>query len=60
LLRFVEQDLRAGGYRALYSSSQADEAAPQAWHRKSGFQECGIIEGINEGGIGEIFFRKDL
>ena len=60
LLRFVEQDLRAGGYRALYSSSQADEAEPQAWHRKVGFQECGIISGINEGGIAEIFFRKDL
>jgi len=60
LLRFVEQDLRADGYRALYSSSQADETEPQAWHRQAGFQECGIIAGINEGGIGEIFFRKDL
>jgi N-acetylglutamate synthase-like GNAT family acetyltransferase len=60
LLRFVEQDLRADGYRALYSSSQADEAEPQTWHLQAGFEECGIIAGINEGGIGEIFFRKDL
>lgn len=60
LLQFVEQDLRARGHRALYSSSQADEAEPQAWHRKLGFQECGIIAGINKDGIGEIFFRKEL
>jgi N-acetylglutamate synthase-like GNAT family acetyltransferase len=60
LVRFVEHELRVGGYRALYSSSQADEAEPQAWHRKVGFQECGFIAGINDGGIGEIFFRKEL
>ena len=60
LLRFVEQDLLARGYRVLYSSTQADEAEPQAWHRQAGFQECGNIAGINEGGISEIFFRKDL
>jgi hypothetical protein len=23
-----------------------------------GFVECGIINGINENGIGEVFFRK--
>jgi N-acetylglutamate synthase-like GNAT family acetyltransferase len=60
LVQFVEEQLRAGGYGALHSSSQADEAEPQAWHRAVGFQECGIIAGINEGGIGEIFVRKDL
>jgi hypothetical protein len=30
------------------------------WHRKMGFAECGIINGINEAGIGEVFFRLDL
>jgi hypothetical protein len=25
-----------------------------------GFEECGIINGINDGGIGEVFFRKYL
>ena len=45
---------------ALYSSSQVDEPPPQAWHRHMGFQECGIIAGINEGGVGEVFFRKAL
>ena len=37
-----------------------NEAEPQAWHRAAGFRECGIIAGINEGGIGEVFFRKEL
>lgn len=60
LLSYVEEFLRGRGYKALYSSSQVDEAEPQAWHRQVGFEECGIIGGINEGGIGEVFFRKWL
>ncbi len=60
LLKFVEEFLREQDHTALYSSSQADEAEPQAWHRRVGFVECGMIAGINEGGIGEVFFRKQL
>ncbi len=60
LLTFVEWFLRERGHTFLYSSSQADEAEPQMWHRHVGFEECGIISGINEGGVGEIFFRKRL
>jgi len=60
LLGFAEERLRGEGHRQLYSSSQADEDQPQAWHRHMGFEECGVINGINEGGIGEIFFRKTL
>ena len=60
LLNFTESFLRSKGQDALYSSSQADEPEPQAWHRHMGFEECGIITGINDGGIGEIFFRKNL
>lgn len=59
LLRFVETHLRGQGHAALYSSSQADEPEPQAWHRRMGFEECGIIAGINDG-VGELFFRKRL
>lgn len=43
----------------LYSSSQANEAEPQQWHRHMGFAECGIINGINDG-IGEVLFVKPL
>jgi len=58
MIKFLEEYLRRCGYKVLYSSSQANEPEPQAWHRKIGFEECGYIAGINEGGIGEIFFRK--
>jgi GNAT superfamily N-acetyltransferase len=60
LLSHVEDAARAAGHRALFSSSQADEPGPQAWHRHMGFAECGVIHGLNEGGVGEIFFRKAL
>lgn len=59
LLRFAETFLREQGHDTLYSSSQADEREPQAWHRRAGFEECGIIAGINKG-VGEVFFRKGL
>lgn len=60
MLTFLEQDLRTKGHPALYSSSQVNESAPQEWHRRMGFQECGMINGINEGSIGEVFFVKKL
>ena len=60
MLHYVEAFLRDRGHDALYSSSQADEPEPQAWHRHIGFEECGIIAGINAEGVGEVFFRKQL
>ena len=60
MLHYLENALREQGHTALYSSSQANEPEPQAWHRHVGFEECGFIAGITEGGVGEIFFRKDL
>ena len=60
IIAFLENYLRSRGHDALYSSSQVNEAEPQAWHRSVGFVESGIISAINEGGIGEVFFRKSL
>lgn len=60
LLAFLEHHLQQHGHTLLYSSSQANEAEPQAWHRHLGFEECGFIAGMNEGGVGEVFFRKRL
>ena len=60
ILAYLEDYLRGRGHDALYSSSQANKPEPQAWHRSVGFVESGIISGINEGGIGEVFFRKSL
>ena len=57
ILDFVLDYLSEGNHEWLYSSSQADEPEPQAWHRHMGFQDCGIITGINEGGVSEVFFR---
>ncbi|MHA3963798.1 MAG: GNAT family N-acetyltransferase [Candidatus Thorarchaeota archaeon SMTZ1-45] len=60
ILAFLEDYLRSRGHDVLYSSSQVNEPESQAWHRSVGFVEAGIISGINEGGIGEVFFRKPL
>ena len=60
LLRFLERELRGAGHSILLSSSQADEPEPLAWHRRMGFVDCGRLEGINAGGIDELFFRKDI
>ncbi len=60
MLDFLEDHLRSHGHDVLMSSFQANEPEPQAWHRAVGFEECGIISGLNEGGIGEVFFRKRL
>ena len=60
LLSYAEAEAEAHGHVALYSSSQTDEPEPQAWHRHMGFEECGLLAGVNDGGVGEIFFRKML
>jgi N-acetylglutamate synthase-like GNAT family acetyltransferase len=60
MLRYTENYLREKGHEMLYSSTQVDEAEAQRWHRGEGFEECGMIAGINEGGIGEVIFRKRL
>ncbi|RLI53129.1 MAG: hypothetical protein DRO87_12090 [Candidatus Thorarchaeota archaeon] len=60
LIDFLVSFLDNRGHDFLLSSSQADEPEPQAWHRAMGFSECGFISGLNENGIGEVFFRKDV
>jgi predicted GNAT superfamily acetyltransferase len=60
ILAHVEAEVASRGHVILYSSSQLDEPEPQTWHRRVGFDECGILTGLNEGGVGEVFFRKSL
>lgn len=60
LLAEVESRVRARGHAVLYSSSSADEPAPQEWHRHVGFTECGFVAGLNVGRVGEVLFRKSL
>lgn len=57
MLEFLQQHLQAQGYVALLSSSQTDEAAPQAWHAHMGFHTNGIIENIADDNIGEVVYR---
>lgn len=60
VLGFLESFLREKGHLQLLSSAQVDEPSGQNWHRAMGFEECGILAGVNEAGIGEVFFRKVL
>ena len=60
MLNYLTDFLKMNGFEILLSSSQVDEVAPQHWHRKRGFSECGILSGINEGGVGEVFFKLIL
>ena len=60
LVEFARAFLLERGHSTLYSSSEAGEPGPQAWHRAIGFEECGFLAGINEGGVGEVFFRLEL
>jgi GNAT superfamily N-acetyltransferase len=60
LLASLETRFAAEGHEAFYSSSQANEPEPQAWHRHMGFLQCGAIAGVNPGNVGEVFFRKAL
>jgi len=60
MIYFIEEHLTKQGIKERYSSSQVNEVEPQQWHRHMGFKECGIINGINPGEIGEVFFIKSI
>lgn len=60
ILSFLEDSLRARGYHSLMSSAQTDNPESQAWHRKMGFHEIGILYDINTDGTGEVFLLKQL
>ncbi len=60
LLAALEVDLRAAGRGILFSSAQDDNPTALSWHLELGFDESGVIDGINADGVGEVFFRKDL
>ena len=60
MLTFLEEYLRNNGQDTLLSSTMTDALRPQKWHLKMGFVECGMLCGINDDGVGEIFFKKAL
>lgn len=60
MLSFLEKYLKDNGQTILLSSTMSDAVNPQKWHLKMGFVECGMLCGINDDGVGEIFFKKVL
>ena len=60
LVAGLEDRLRRGGATQLFSSAQDDNRGALAWHFEQGFVEAGVIDGINAGDVGEVFFRKSL
>ncbi len=60
MIEKISQDLICKGHKKMYTSSVVIEPRPQMFHRKCGFKECGIISGMNDDGVGEIFFVKEL
>lgn len=60
LLHAVAERARATGQPRLFSSSGADEAAPQSWHRHVGFRDAGTVHRLNDSGVNEAFFSLDL
>lgn len=60
MLTFLEEYLKNNGQDTLLSSTMTDAINPQKWHLKMGFIECGMLCGINDDGVGEIFFKKSL
>ncbi|MDE2487742.1 MAG: GNAT family N-acetyltransferase [Alphaproteobacteria bacterium] len=55
-----EDAARAAGAAMLMTSSMADEAEPQAWHRRNGFQPAGTLDLSPYQATPEIFFVKPL
>lgn len=60
MLAALEVQLRAEGRRLLFSSAQDDNPSGLSWHLELGFEESGVLDGINADDIGEVFFRKAL
>ncbi len=61
MLQFLEDYAIKNGQKIIMSSSQQDEPEPQAWHRRMGFKEAGIIEHLMPiQDVPEIIFIKDL
>ena len=59
LLGFLEEYVRNTGLKIILSSSQADEAEPQAWHRAVGFKDAGVIVDLGPlQDVAEILFVK--
>ena len=55
-LIFLEKYLINEGQTELFSSSEETAAKAQAWHRKMGFTDSGIVQNINKNDESELYF----
>lgn len=61
LLTFLENHARKQDQKFILSSSQADEAEPQAWHRHVGFIDAGALLNLEPlQKVTEVLFVKRL
>jgi L-amino acid N-acyltransferase YncA len=60
LLAFVRGELRARGFRTLLSSTTGGEDGPRRWHLRNGFADVGVLNGLNAGGVDEVFYTLAL
>src|SRR5262245_28920137 len=60
LLAFMRADLRARGYRTLLSSTTGGEDEPRRWHLRNGFVDVGVLRGLNDDGVDEVFYTLAL
>ena len=58
LLAKLEESLRGDGASLLFSSARDDDPGALAWHFEQGFVEAGVLEGVNAGDVGQVFFNK--
>jgi len=60
-LVFLEKHTQKQGREVIMSSSQANEKAPQIWHKKVGFVRAGKIENfLSVQQVPEIIFIKQI
>ena len=57
LVEAARAEARERGAPLLLSSATGEEPEAIAWHRAVGFEEWGVLPGLDEGGAGEVFFR---
>lgn len=60
LFRHWETAMRDAGATLLMTSSQSDEAEPQAWHHRNGFRDAGSLSFGHLQTVPEVFLVKDL
>ena len=60
-IKFLEGICRERNSPILLSSSQADEPAPQAWHRHMGFKDSGVLVNLEPfQDVAEVIFVKKV